>query len=130
MSDGVDFRRAKSGDAGDRFDEEDARPRYEVQLTDEAFYAYSSLPGKRLFDRLDRDLELLETTPYIGREYDPAYDASRPPFPCRVLYCGCYGIYYRVYEESFRVVVFAIVDQRRDPLSRFAGFEYGAGRLD
>ena len=91
---------------------------------------YSTLSTDRAFNRVDHDLELLETTPYLGREYDPVYEAQRPPFPCRVFYSLQYGIYYRVYEEDLRVVVFAIVDQRADPAARFSGFEYGLTRQD
>lgn len=96
-------------------------PRYEVRLTDAAFFAYASLPTERLYEHVGSDLGLLETTPRLGREYDPVYEAKRPPFPCRVLFCEHYGIYYRVDDESRTVVVFAIEDQRRNPLNRFDG---------
>lgn len=99
--------------------------RYQVILTDEAFYAFSTLPSERLFCHIDNDLGLLETTPELGREYDPVYDAVRPPFPCRVLYCEQYGIYYKLDDESKTVLVFAIEDQRRNPARRFDTFEYG-----
>ncbi len=97
----------------------------EVALTDEAFYSYAAIPSEKAFARVGQDIGLLEHTPYLGRVYDPAYDASRPPFPCRVLYCGHYGIYYRVDEDAERVTVFAVVDQRRDLERRFASREYG-----
>lgn len=109
---------------------EEDRPDFEVLLTDEAFYAFASLPTTHAFERIDCDLGLLETTPYLGRDYDPAYDATRPPFPCRVLFSGYYGIYYQVDDDAERVVVFAIVDQRRDPANRFTGFEYGFETLE
>lgn len=99
-------------------------PSFEVVLTDEAFYAFAALPTERAFDHVDHDLSLLETTPELGQTYDPAYDATRPPFACRVLYCDRYGIYYRIDEAKHRVVVFAIEDQRRNPLTRFESYEY------
>lgn len=99
---------------------------YELLLTDEAFYAYASLPSDSLFARVDHDLDLLRSFPELGKKYDPVYDAARPPFDCRVLYCEQYGIYYRVDDGNRRVVVFAIVDQRRNPKTRFSGYEYGA----
>ncbi|HJF65263.1 MAG TPA: hypothetical protein K8U77_03995 [Slackia equolifaciens] len=60
---------------------EEVRPVLEALLTDEAFYAFASLPTTHAFERVSHDLGLLETTPYLGRNYDPAYDAARPPFP-------------------------------------------------
>lgn len=103
---------------------------YTVILTDEAFSSYVALPTARLFAHVDKDLGLLETLPYLGQAYDPAYDAARPPFECRVLYCEHYGIYYRVNEEARTVTIFAIEDQRRNPLGRFASYEYSIMRLD
>ena len=100
-------------------------PEFSVGLTDEAFYALATLPSERLFLHVDHVIGLLGTSPYLGREYDPVYDTTRPPFPCRVLFCEQYGIYYRVHEEAFRVTIFAIVDQRRNPTERFDRFEYG-----
>lgn len=110
-----------------RDETDEGRPsRYELLLTDEAFYAYASLPSDSLFARVDHDLDLLRSFPELGKKYDPEYDAALPPFDCGVLYCGQYGIYCRVDDDSRRVVVFAIVDQRRNPKTRFDGYEYGA----
>ena len=93
--------------------------RFEVVLTDEAFYAYVALPSERVFEHVGEDLALLEITPFMGVAYDPVYETKRPPFPCRVLYCEWYGLYYRVDEGARQVVVFAIEDQRRNPSQRF-----------
>ena len=90
----------------------------------------ASLPSASSFTRVDHDLDLLRSFPELGKKYDPVYDAARPPFDCRVLYCEQYGIYYRVDDDSRRVVVFAIVDQRRNPKTRFDGYEYGAVGLE
>lgn len=92
---------------------------YEVRLTDEAFYALASLPSDRLLEHVEHDLILLETTPYLGEKYDPAYEAACPPFPCRVLFCEHLGIYYSVDGAKQCVSVFAIEDQRRNPTERF-----------
>lgn len=110
-------------------DSEEAAP-FEVELTDEAFYAYVSLPTERLFDHVDHDLELLATTPELGQHYDPAYEAMRPAFDCRVLYCEYFGIYYHIDDASRKVIVFALEDQRRNPLDRFASYEYAITSLD
>ncbi len=96
---------------------------FEVELSDEAFYGYVAISGAKAFGRVDHDLGLLATSPYLGRAYDPAYDAARPSFACRVLHCGNYGIYYSVDEAARLVFVFAIEDQRRNPAERFARLE-------
>lgn len=106
--------------------EDEAFERFDVRLTDEAFYALATLSSDRVFARMGNDLELLGLFPHLGREYDPVYDAARPPFACRVFHCENFGIYYRVDDEERRVVVFAIVDQRRNPVERFSDFERGA----
>lgn len=50
---------------------------------------------------------------------------TKKPSPCLVLSCERYGIYYRVQESDLRITVFAIVDQRRNPIERFDQFDYG-----
>lgn len=111
-------------------EDDEEREIFEVVLTDEAFYAYASIPSDRAFDHLDADLKLLETTPELGRVYNPAYKATRLPFPCRVFYCEQYGIYYRVDKDERTVLVFAIEDQRRNPENRFSAYEYAVTRID
>ena len=59
----------------------------------------------------------------------PACNAAQPPFACRVLCCEHYGIYYRVDETDRAVTVFAIEDQRRNPLTRFESYEYAVEAL-
>lgn len=113
-----------------RGETDEGRPsRYELLLADEAFCAYVSLPSDSLFARVDYDLDLLRSFSELGKKYDPAYDAARPSFDCGVLCCGQCGIYCRVDDGSRRVVVFVTVDQRRNPKTRFDGYEYGAGGL-
>lgn len=95
-----------------------ARP-YAVQMTDEAVYAYARIPSDDVYRRMGELLGNLASFPRYGQEYDPYYDASRPPAPCRVAFCGRYGIYYHVDDESHTVTVLAIEDERRDPKTRF-----------
>lgn len=110
-------------------DDSNAEHAFEVKLTDEAFYAYAALPTERVFAHVGNDLDLLSTSPELGQRYDPAYNAARPPFSCRVLYCEHYGIYYRIDEQERAVIVFAIEDQRRNPLTRFESYEYEVASL-
>lgn len=100
-----------------------------VKLTDEALYAHAALPAQRIFDHLDNDLDLPATSPELSQAYDPACNAAQPPFACRVLYCEHYGICYRVDETDRAVTVFAIEDQRRNPLTRFESYEYAVEAL-
>ena len=97
-----------------------ARP-YEVLLTPEAEEAYLAVRSKADLTRLDSMLDVLDTVPDIGRAYDPLYEAARPSIEgLRVVYAGHFGIYYVIDEDAGRVVVVAIEDQRRDPLTRFS----------
>lgn len=79
-----------------------------------------------VFDRVERSMSLLSRHPYLGREYNPAYDAALPPVSCRVLYVGntTKAIYYFVDEERQRVFVFYIGDARSDPMTRFVGIHF------
>lgn len=101
-----------------------------VSLTDDSFYSLTALPSKMLYEHAVKDLKLLETTPFLGRVYDPVYNASRPPFQCRVLYCAHYGIYYTVDSQEHTVLVFALEDQRRNPETRFSSMEHYVVSLD
>lgn len=95
--------------------------RYEVQLADEALYAYATIPVPSWLEDVDGKLELLCLYPrFMGAPYDPVYEAAIPPEPCLVTYAGYYGIYYTVDDEAAVVQVVAIVDQRRDPTTRFS----------
>lgn len=96
------------------------RVSFEVELTDEAFYSYASLASDRLFEHVTHDLELLRDNPELEHAYDPVYAAQTPPFECRVLYCEHLGIYYRLDETLGQVIIFAIIDQRKDSGESFA----------
>ena len=91
---------------------------YRVQMTDEAVYAYASIPADNIYHRMGELLKTLGNFPYYDQEYDPYYEAGRPPIPCRVMFCGRYGIYH-VNDESRIVTVLAIEDERRNPRNRF-----------
>ena len=73
------------------------------------------------FADVSEAIELLRTTPYLGSEYQPAYEAALLPFACRVTYVGNYGIYYTPDDEKRELYVRFIEDQRMDPRRRFQG---------
>lgn len=98
----------------------ESRKQYKVVLTDEAVYGYANVEGDREYARIGEIIDSLARFPYYGHEYDPYYRAALPPVPCRVFFCGRYGVYYTVDDDSATVTVLAVEDERRDPLGRFA----------
>lgn len=92
---------------------------YEVIIAPVAERALHRVASKADLRGIDRVLLILDTAPYIGRLYDPLYDAARPDGEVRVVYAGHYGVYYEVDEAAREVRVLFIEDQRRDPLRRF-----------
>lgn len=98
---------------------EDDLETYEVILSPTAEQVLQSIPSRADRKRIDRILCVLDTVPGIGRNYDPLYDAARPPETVQVTYAGHYGIYYEVLKEQNIVYVYYIEDQRCDPLGRF-----------
>ena len=118
---------SNSEDAG--FEAIDENVEYDVVITDEAFFALCEIQSDRVFEHVSNDLDLLRHSPFLGMLYDPAYEAKRPPFECRVLYCEHYGVYYRVDVKSHTLTLFAIVDQRRNPMARFEELEYSIENL-
>lgn len=97
----------------------DEREPYDIELTDEALYAYADICSPSALKRIDELIDVLPLHPYFGEEYDPAYESARPPVPCRVLFCAQYGVYYHVDGARRLVTVLAIESQRRNPLMRF-----------
>lgn len=98
---------------------DDASVRYDIELTDEALFAYAEIPSDKLYARIGTLIDFLAEHPWYGQEYDPYYRAAMPPVDCRVFYCGYYGVYYNVNEAARLITILAIEDQRRDPLRRF-----------
>lgn len=86
-------------------------------------FMLSEVTSRKVYERIDAYRKVLTEFPYLGEEYDPYYEAARPPFPCRfVAVPGTpFALYYAVSETTKTVQVFAIEDQHRDPRGRFAG---------
>jgi plasmid stabilization system protein ParE len=93
---------------------------FEVVFTETALQAYVAIPDWRI-QRVDSTIDALGLAPWVGRVYDPVYEAARPPFEVRVVYADIYGIYYTVDEDASTVVIRFIEDQRMDPATRFVG---------
>lgn len=96
---------------------------FNVILSDDALFVFTRIPTDTEYSVVDSTLELLQSSPYLGRIYDPLYEAARPPFVMRVVYAGRYGIYYEVIENRKEVDILFIEDQRRNPNERFSDIE-------
>ncbi len=91
-----------------------------VIVSDEALFQLASITSASDYASIKKTLKNLEIIPLAYSVYDSAYEAARLPIECRVAYAGHYGIYFEATEdESSPIRVFAIVDQRCDPLTRF-----------
>lgn len=99
--------------------------RYDVLMTDEALYGLADVRPDRVYQRLGELIPALASFPRYGQAYDPYYVAACPPVPCRVFYCGPYGVYYTVDDEGRTVTVLAVEDERRDPRRRFCRDDFG-----
>lgn len=95
-------------------------PLYEVILSLTAEDALMRIGSKADLRAVDNVLQVLATTPLMGRTYDPLYEAAVPEEPIMVVYAGHYGIYYDIDESGPEVNVSYIEDQRADPATRFA----------
>lgn len=78
------------------------------------------------YDRVEGSINVLVANPGPAREYDPAYEAARPPVPCR-----CYPvprttkvIYLVADEEKHALTMLFLGDAREDPRRRFGRMEW------
>lgn len=103
---------------------------YSVIYTDEAVASLSLIQGDKVFSAILNAIRLLETSPHLGHIYDPDYPASNPPFECRVMHCERHAIYHVVHDDDGKVIVFAIEDNRRNPMALFRDVNYAFIELD
>ena len=92
---------------------------YAQQVID---FMLEQVESQRVYERIDGYRQALASFPYLGAEYDPYYEAAKPPFPCRCINVPStpFTLYYAVDETAKTVLVFAIECQRMDPRGRFA----------
>lgn len=91
----------------------------DIILSDEATYSLAEIPSEKVYSRMCALIDFLATHPYYGEEYDPYYDATFPPIDCRVFFCARYGVYYHIIQEERRILILAVEDTRKNPLSHF-----------
>ena len=100
----------------------------EVELilaNDTAVFLDEHVENPRVLNRIEKYLRALSAFPEMGQEYSPAYEASRPPIPCRWIAIPStpFTIYYHFFEEAKRIVVLYVEDQRASPNKRFSQSE-------
>lgn len=98
-------------------------PGYKVRLARSAADRVINITSKDDARRVASRLQALQTFPYQGAPYDPAYAAARPPHPVRATFAGRFGIYYTVDDNNCLVNVEYIEDCRMDPTNRFVDNE-------
>ena len=78
--------------------------------------------SERVFARIETYADLLAHYPYLGASYDPAYEAARPPVPCRYVPVPDtpFTLYYAVDDDAQVVNVFYLDYSAADPQRRFA----------
>ena len=92
---------------------------FEIILTDEATYSLAEIPSNKVYSRICALIDFLAAHPYYGEEYDPYYEATFPPLTCRVFFCAHYGIYYHIFDDEHQILILAVEDTRKNPLSHF-----------
>ena len=87
-------------------------------------FMLEQIESERVYSRVDGYRDVLKRFPDIGGDYDPHYDAARPPFSCKriVVPDTPFTLYYQKDEEKHRVTVFYIEHQRANPRGRFRPF--------
>lgn len=98
---------------------------YAILLSDEAVLGYSEVQPESVYERIGSIIDCLANHPYYGQYYDPYYESAFPPVPCRVFYCGGYGVYYHVNDPDRVITILAIESHWRNPLNRFTAVDGG-----
>ena len=94
---------------------------YSIEIASDAAAYFASLPASVL-TKVIHSVDLLATTPFLGRKYAPEYESASAPVPCRMLSVPgtTAQFFYTVDEDKECVVVVWAGDARMDPRSRFA----------
>lgn len=59
---------------------------WDVRYTEQFDSQLMELPDS-IYDRVEASVDVLATNLGLARDYDPTYEAARPPVPCL-----CYGV--------------------------------------
>ena len=101
-------------------------------MTCEALYSaqfHGQLMGlpDSVYDRVEHSVDVLAGNPGLLRDYDPPYEAARPPAGCKWHHVpGTTKTLYLVHDEELGQLRFLFLgDTREDPLHRFDRMEGG-----
>ena len=75
----------------------------------------------RDYDRIEHSIDILATNPGLARDYDPVYEAARPPMPCLWYHVPrtAKDLYLIADEEATLLTFIFLVDARENPRHRF-----------
>ena len=79
-----------------------------------------------IYNRVEGSIDILVSNPGLARRYDPQYEASRPPVPCRSYPVPrtTKVIYLVADEERRELTMLFLGDAREDPRRRFYHMEW------
>ena len=97
---------------------------YTIEVSSDAKAYLQTLPGTVL-DKAIHSIDLLATTPFLGREYNPEYESATAPVPCRMLTVPrtTAQLFYVIDDKGKRVVIVWAGDARMNPVNRFQSRE-------
>ncbi|WP_172135433.1 hypothetical protein [Adlercreutzia sp. ZJ473] len=100
------------------------RPSYSAVYAKSFNDALLALPDNA-YARIEHIVDLLENFPYLGRPYNPTYDAALPPIECMQMLVSKtrYALYYMIDEKAKEIIFFYLGDTRQDPLTMFSDVE-------
>ena len=100
---------------------------YRIELAGQVHSYLQSLTPK-VREKVAEAIDLLSSTPFFGRKYEPEYEAASAPLPCRYFTVPkTYAqLYYIVDEEASCVIVVWAGDSRMDPRNRFCKQDPGS----
>ena len=78
------------------------------------------------YERVEGSVDVLASNPGLARQYDPQYEAARPPVPCRSYPVPrTTKVIYLVADEQLRKLTMLFLgDAREDPRRRFDSMEW------
>ena len=99
---------------------------YEVLYSRQFNEQMMELPDS-VYDKVDHSIGILADSPGLLRDYDPPYEAARPPVECKWYYVpgSCKVVYLAVDEDAGQMCFLFLGDTREDPLHRFDRMSLG-----
>ena len=79
-----------------------------------------------VYGKIEHSIGVLADNPGLSRDYDPSYEAARPPVDCKWHFVsGTFKVIYFIVDEHAEQLRFLFIgDTREDPLHRFDHADY------